>query len=126
VSTGGGGPGGPIASGGGPEPESCEGDEYLVTVTFLGEEPEEPVGEESPVEILLQRLNEDGSVEDELTLEGDLADAQRLVLKLSSEGSCVEVEIAQPDEDGESEEEEEAPEVGEEEAPAELPEPASP
>jgi hypothetical protein len=130
VSTSGGSPGGPVASGGpisaggGPAPESCEGDEYLVTVTFLDEEFEEPAGEEAPVEILLQHFNEDGSVEDELTLEGVFADARSLVLKLSAEGVCVEVEIARPDE---GEGEEEAPEVGEEEAvPAELPEPASP
>jgi hypothetical protein len=129
VSTGGGGspggpvaPGGPISSGGGPVPESCEGDEYLVTVTFLDEEVED---EEAPVEILLQRFNEDGSVEDELKLEGDLADARILVLKLETEGRCVEVEIAQPNEEGEGEEE--APETGGEVAePAELPEPALP
>lgn len=129
VSTDGGGPGGPITAGGGSTPEGCAGDEYVVTVTFLDEE---PVSEESPVEILLQHFSEDGSVE-ELELEGDLADARSLVLKLSSEGSCVEVEIAQPDEEGEGEEE--APEAGEEEEadtgeevvePAELPEPASP
>jgi hypothetical protein len=136
VSTGGGGteggaPGGPIASGGGPSPESCEGDEYLVTVTFLDEEPvdEEVLDEEAPVEILLQQLNEDGSVEEELTLEGVLSDARRLALKLSSEGNCVEVEIAQPDEAGEGEEEaEEAPGADEEEVaePAEPPEPVSP
>jgi hypothetical protein len=92
---------------------------------LLDEELEEPVGEESPVEILLQRFNEDGSVDEELTLEGDLADARRLALKLSSEGSCVEVEIAQPEEEGEGEEE--APETGEEVVePIESPEPASP
>ena len=100
VSTGGGTPGGPIASGGGgPVPESCEGDEYLVTVTFLDEE---PVAEESPVEILLQRFNEDGGVDDELTLEGALSDARGLVLKLSAEGGCVVVEIARPEEEGEA------------------------
>lgn len=120
VSTGGGGPGGPIAAGGGPAPESCEGDEYVVTITFLDEE---PADEEASVEILLQRFSEDGSV-DELELEGDLADARSLVLKLSSEGNCVVVEIA-PQVDGEGEEE--APEAGEEGAePVAPPEPASP
>jgi hypothetical protein len=105
-------------------PESCAGDEYLVTVTFLEEE--EPIGEESAVEIVLQRLNEDGSVDDELRLEGDLNDARSLVLKLHSEGSCVEVVIAQPEEE-EGEEAEEVPEAGEEVAePAESLEPASP
>jgi hypothetical protein len=107
----------------------------LVTVTLLEEESEEPVGEESPVEILLQRFSEDGGVEDELRLEGDLGDAQRLVLKLSSEGNCVEVEVAAAGEEeagaGEEEEagagEEEEAGAGEEVAePAELPEPASP
>lgn len=129
VSTGGSGSGapitsggGPITSGGGPAPESCEGDEYLVTVTFLNEEAD---GEESPVEILLQRLNEDGSVDDELKIDGVLSDARSLVLKLSTEGGCVEVEIGQPDEEGEGEEG--APETDEEVAESvELPEPVSP
>jgi len=97
----------------------------LIRVTFLDEEAEEPVGEESAVEILLQRLNEDGSVDEELTLEGDLADARRLALKLSAEGNCVEVEIAQPDEEGEGEEE--VPTTGEEVIePVESPELVSP
>lgn len=113
VSADGGRPGGPIAAGGGPAPESCEGDEYVVTITFLDEE---TVGEESPVEILLQRFSEDGSV-DELELEGDLADARSLVLKLGSEGHCVQVKVEPP--------EEEEPETGEE-VPVELPEPVSP
>jgi hypothetical protein len=128
VSTGSGTSGGPVASGGGPAPESCEGDEYLVTVTFLeveepiGEESEESIGEESAVEIVLQRLNEDGSADDELRLEGDLNDARSLVLKLRLEGSCVEVVIAQPQEEAE-----EVPEAGEEVAgPAESPELISP
>ena len=121
ASTDGGGPGGPIAAGGGPTPESCEGDEYLVTVTFLEEE---PLGEESAVEIVLQHLNEDGGVDDELRLEGDSNDASSLVLKLHSEGSCVEVVIAQPEEEDEAEE---VPEAGEEVTePAELLEPVSP
>ncbi|MDX6602143.1 MAG: hypothetical protein QOF13_1345 [Solirubrobacterales bacterium] len=82
-------PGGPISSGGGGFEESCEGDEYVLTISFTGEEPS---GGESPVEILLQRLNDDGSV-DELELEGDLFDAQELLAQLTSEGNCVEVEI---------------------------------
>lgn len=82
-------PGGPISSGGDGFEEGCDGDEYVLTISFTGEE---PVGAESPVEILLQRLNEDGSV-DELELEGDLFDAQDLLAQLTSEGNCVEVEI---------------------------------
>ena len=51
-----------------PPLESCEGDEYVITITFLDEE---STVEEAPVDIVLQRLNEDGST-DELKLEGDL------------------------------------------------------
>ncbi len=91
----------------------------MVTVTLHDEE---PIGEESTVEIVLQRLDEDGGVDDELRLEGDLDDAGSLVLKLRLEGSCVEVVTAQPEEEAE-----EVPEAGEEVTePAELPEPASP
>lgn len=86
--------------------EQCEGDEYLLTITFVdeesaGEEPaaEEPAGEElatgdaPAVRIVLQRTGADGDV-DELELEGDLDDARSLVLQLSSEGACVEVLLA--------------------------------
>jgi hypothetical protein len=128
VSTGGDEPGGPIAAAGGPTPESCEGDEYVLTVTFLDEE---SVAGETPVEIVLTRLNQDGS-SDELHLEGDLDDARSLASTLSSEGNCVVVEVAPPEE--EEEEEEEAPGEGEEEAgpseevtePAASPDPVSP
>jgi hypothetical protein len=82
-------PGGPVTSGGGGVEEDCGGDEYLLTISFSGEE---PTTAESPVEILLQRFNADGSVE-ELELEGDLFDAQGLLAQLTSEGNCVEVEI---------------------------------
>jgi hypothetical protein len=82
-------PSGPVTSGGGGFEEGCEGDEYVLTISFTGEE---SAGAESPVEILLQRLDEDGSV-DELELEGDLLDAQELLAQLTSEGNCVEVEI---------------------------------
>jgi len=131
VSTGGSGTGGPIAAGAGPTPPaSCEGDEYLLTISFLEEEPAEG---ESPVEIVLKRLNEDGSA-DELRLEGDLGDARSLASALEAEGSCVVIEIAPPGEE-ESEEEGETPGEAEEEVlgageeiaePAESPEPASP
>jgi phage repressor protein C with HTH and peptisase S24 domain len=117
--------------------ESCEGDEYVITITFLDEE---STVEEAPVDIVLEQINEDGST-DELRLEGDLSDARALASTLEAEGSCVEVEIAQPDEEESLEEaagasgeapeghgvSEEVPESGEEvNAPAELPVPSSP
>jgi hypothetical protein len=109
--------------------ESCEGDEYVITVTFLDEE---STVEEAPVEIVLERLNEDGST-DELKLEGDLGDARALASTLEAEGNCVTVEIAQPEEEGAEEEveepgaSEEVPGSGEEVTePVESPVPASP
>ncbi len=120
--------GGPVSAGGGGFKESCEGDEYLLTITLLDEE---PVGDESPVDIVLARLNEDGTTGDELQLEGDLSDARALASTLEAEGNCVQVEIAQPEEEEGGEEvpgaSEEAPESGEEVAePAESPVPSSP
>jgi hypothetical protein len=117
VGTGGGSAKGPVTAGVTPPAlESCEGDEYVVTVTFLDEE---STAEEAPVEIVLTQLNEDGTT-DELQLEGDLGDARALAATLEREGNCVKVEIAQPE--GESAEEEaeepgasgEVPESGEE------------
>jgi hypothetical protein len=117
--------------------ESCEGDEYVITITFLDEE---STVEEAPAEIVLARLNEDGST-DELTLEGDLGDARALASTLEAEGNCVTVEIARPrgeenaeEVPGRSEEvpggpgaSEETPESGEEVVePAEVPVPVSP
>jgi hypothetical protein len=87
----GGGQGGPVAAGG-PSIESCEGDEYLITIALAPE----AEGEEASVEIVLEKFNEDGSTE-ELHLEGDLLDAQSLALQLSSEGNCVLVEAAAPE-----------------------------
>jgi hypothetical protein len=89
-------PRGPITSGGGGFEESCEGDTYVLAISFTGEESSSG---ESPVKIVLQRLNDDGTV-DELELEGDLVDAQELLAQLTSEGNCVEVEIV-PDEPAE-------------------------
>lgn len=111
-------------------PESCEGDEYLLTITFLDEE---STVEEAPIEIVLERLNEDGTT-DELQLEGDLGDARALASTLEAEGNCVTIEIAQPEEEGTEEvpgepgASEEVPGSGEEVAePAESPvAPASP
>jgi hypothetical protein len=110
-----------------PALESCEGDEYVITITFLDEE--SAVGE-APVEIVLEQLNEDGS-NDELQLEGDLGDARALAATLEAEGNCVKVEIAQPEEEESVEEvpgsSEEASESSEEViAPAESPVPSSP
>jgi hypothetical protein len=102
--------------------ESCEGDEYLLTITFLDEE---STVEDAPVEIELTHFNEDGTT-DELSLEGDLSDARALASTLSSEGNCVAIEIAQPEEE-EEESAEEVPGTGEEvTAPAESLEPDSP
>jgi hypothetical protein len=79
-----------------PALESCEGDEYVITVKFLDEE---STVEEAPVEIVLTKLNKDGSTE-ELRLEGDLLDAQALTLQLTSEGNCVRLETGTATEGG--------------------------
>lgn len=112
-----------MAAGGKPPPlESCEGDEYVITITFLGEE---STLEDAPVDIVLKQLNEDGTT-DELQLEGDLGDAHALASTLEGEGNCVKVEIAQPATEG-AEEEAEEPGSSEEVAePGEVPVPASP
>ncbi len=91
-------PGGPVSAGGpgfeGEEEEACAGDEYVLTITSLDDEGEATT-------ILLEHIAADGSVET-LELEGDLDDAQSLVLQLSAEGGCVEVEVAPPPGDEES------------------------
>lgn len=86
---GGSGGGSGTAAVGEPEPDkSCEGDEYLVTITLdVGE-----VGEQSAADILIQRLEGD-LVESELRLEGDLEDVRDLVGMLVEEGNCVRVEV---------------------------------
>jgi len=68
--------------------ESCEGDEYVITIVLA---PEAEEGEGASVEIVLQWFDEDGGV-DELQLEGDALDAEALALQLSSEGNCVYLE----------------------------------
>lgn len=135
--TGGGPAKGPVAAGVTPPVfESCEGDEYVITVTFLDEA---STVDEAPVEIVLARLNDDGTT-DELQLEGDLGDARALASTLEAEGNCVTVEIARPEEESAEEEAEgpgasgevlgsgeEVPELGEEAGePAESPVSASP
>ena len=92
----GGNPGRPVPSGG-PVIESCDGDEYVITIVLA---PEASDDEEPSVEIVLTKFNEDGSTE-ELRLEGDLLDAQSLALQLSSEGNCVVVEASPPETEGE-------------------------
>jgi hypothetical protein len=119
---------GPISAGsGGGLEESCEGDEYLLTITLLDEG---PAGDETPVDIVLERLNQ-GGTSDELHLEGDLGDARSLASTLSSEENCVQTEIVRLEsEDGTGEvpgasEEVPAPVEGTAE-PAESPAPISP
>jgi hypothetical protein len=92
---GSGSPGGPVSSGvDGPEPEpACEGDEYLITVSF----DEGTVGEEADYElaeadILVQRFGADGS-ETDAQLRGDLSDVRSLIATLVAEGNCVGLEI---------------------------------
>lgn len=97
-------PGGPVPSGtpgfpeeGEEEPgeeKACAGDEYLLVITL-------PEVEGEAAKILLEHIAADGSAET-LELEGDLEDARNLVLQLSSEGGCVEVEVASPAADEES------------------------
>ena len=126
----GGGSKGPVTAGAKPPVlESCEGDAYVITATFLDEG---STADEAPVDIMLERLNEDGST-DELQLEGDLGDARALASTLEAEGNCVKLEIAQPEEKGAEEEaevpgaSEEVPQSGEEVAePEESPVPISP
>jgi hypothetical protein len=68
----------------------------VITIVLSAEAAE---GEEQSVEIVLTKINEDGSAE-ELRLEGDLLDARSLALQLSSEGNCVVLEAGTAREDG--------------------------
>lgn len=83
-----GSPGSPLEEELGKEEEACVGDEYKLTITPLEVEGE-------AVTIVLEHVATDGSTET-LELEGDLEDARSLVLRLSSEGGCVEVEEVSP------------------------------
>lgn len=80
-----------MTAGGGtvpPPPQvACEGDEYIVTLSF---ESLETAEEESGTEILVQRLAGDDD-ESEFHLEGTLSDAHALIDLLASEGNCVQV-----------------------------------
>jgi hypothetical protein len=85
--------GGPSTAGvgGGEQGPSCEGGEYVITVTFEEEAVEEGYGQ-SEADILIRGVGADGS-EEELELRGDLSDVNSLVETLVSEGSCVRVDI---------------------------------
>jgi hypothetical protein len=83
-------PRGPGTAGGGivPPPRvTCEGDEYIVTLSY---ESLETAEEELGTEILVQRLAGDDD-ESEFHLEGTLSDARALIDLLVSEGNCVQV-----------------------------------
>jgi hypothetical protein len=84
-------PGTSVVGGGAPE-QSCEGDEYVITVTFEELEGEEVDYEEAEADILVQRQEADGSTTD-LQLRGDLTDVRDLVATLISEGNCVRVDV---------------------------------
>jgi hypothetical protein len=86
-------PGGPISSGvDGPEPEpACEGDEYVITVTFEEVEGEEGDREEAEADIVVRQIDPDGS-EPEVQLRGDLSDVRSLIATLLAEGNCVHLE----------------------------------
>jgi hypothetical protein len=119
-------PGRPVASGvDGPEPEqACEGDEYVITVTF--EEGGDGTGdvdyELAEADILVQRLVAGGN-ETEAELRGDLSDVRSLVAALVAEGNCVQVDVV-PVAAGPVGEEPEA--GGDIVDPGEMPEPALP
>jgi hypothetical protein len=89
---------------------SCEGDEYLFTVT---PESAEAISEESELDIVIQRFATDGS-ESELRVEGHLSDVRSLVALLLSEGNCVRVVFESAEEDDAGAEAPEAPADGEE------------
>lgn len=115
-------PGTSVIGGGAPE-ESCEGDEYVITVTFEEVDGEEVDYEEAEADILVQRLEADGSTTD-LSLEGDLTDVRDLVAALVSEGNCVQVDVEPLPGAGT---EEEVPGAGDEVAePGDVAEPALP
>jgi hypothetical protein len=85
-------PGTSVIGGGAPE-QGCEGDEYVIAVTFEEVEGEEEVDyEEAEAEILVKRLETDGSAT-ELHLRGDLSDVRDLVAALVSDGNCVQVDV---------------------------------
>lgn len=89
-------PGTAVVGGGEPE-QSCEGGEYVITVTFEeAEDGEEEDYELAEAEILVKRLGADGG-EDEVELRGDLTDVRNLVATLVAEGNCVQVHVVPPE-----------------------------
>lgn len=88
-------PGTSVVGGGEPE-ESCEADEYVITVSFDEAEGEAVDYELAEADILVKRLGADGS-ETEATLRGDLNDVRSLVAALVSEGNCVQVDVVPPE-----------------------------
>ena len=88
-------PGTSVVGGGGEPEQSCEADEYVITVTFEEVDGEEVDYELAEADILVKRLGADGS-ETEVTLRGDLIDARSLVATLVSEGNCVQVNVVPP------------------------------
>jgi hypothetical protein len=114
-------PGTSVVGGGEPE-RSCEGDEYAITVTFGDTEGEEVDYEEAEADILVQRLEADGSTTD-LQLRGDLTDVRGLIATLVSEGNCVQLDVEPLPGPGA----EEVPDAGDGAAgPGEVAEPALP
>lgn len=114
-------PGASVAGGGELE-RSCEGDEYVITVTFADAEGKEVEHEEAEAGILVQRLEADGSTTN-LQLRGDLTDVRDLVATLVSEGNCVQVDVEPLPGPGAGE----APDAGDEAAePGDVAEPAPP
>jgi hypothetical protein len=85
--------GGPSTAGvgGGELGPSCEGGEYVITVSFEEEPGDEGYGQ-AEADILIQGAGADGS-EEKLELRGDLSDVHGLVETLVSEGACVQVDI---------------------------------
>jgi len=76
--------------------QSCEGDEYVITVTFEEAEGEEGDYEQAEADIVVQRFGAEGS-ETEVTLRGNLTDVRNLVATLVSEGNCVQVDVVPPE-----------------------------
>jgi hypothetical protein len=71
-----------------PKP-GCEGDEYEVTIRFVAEE---VPSDEAEVEIVIRRVELDGS-ESEIQLEGKFGDVGDLLEQVVSEEDCVAVRV---------------------------------
>jgi hypothetical protein len=115
-------PGTSVVGGGGEPEQSCEADEYVITVTFEEVEGEEVDYEQAEADILVKRLGADGS-ETEVTLRGDLTDVRNLVATLVSEGNCVQVNVVPPEDEPAEGVSEAGPDVA---VPGDVAEPAVP